>query len=101
MEISHSIKNIELIDNKIYGDVEILNTPCGKTVKLLNGNYRMGLRASGRTEEKVINRGEQTFSEIDPYCEENWNDDDFETVKKIEIFKIYTWDIIPLQKTNN
>ena len=34
-DVSHSIKNIELKDNVIYGDIKILDTPNGKVVKEL------------------------------------------------------------------
>ena len=98
-KVSHSIKNIELVEDKIYGEVEILNTPQGKSAKLvgdlMEGKYRMGLRGSGRTEKKIKNTSEQIFSEMDPYGEENWNDE-VETVQEIRMYKIYTWDLLQI-----
>lgn len=43
--VSHIIQNISIIDDKIYGDVTILNTPKGKilknAIKHINNNYEL------------------------------------------------------------
>jgi len=110
LNVSHCVKNVEMVDDKIYGDVEILETPKGKEAKILfeSGIVRMGMRASGRTQPKTFavvggmpegyNVHGRVVSDIDPYGEENWDDDAYQPIKEeveIKINKIFTWDIIP------
>ena len=46
--ISHTIENITVDDNSIYGDINILNTPNGQIVKnLLNDNQSIGVASRG------------------------------------------------------
>lgn len=68
---SHSIKNIILEDNKIYGDVEILNTLMGKVVSETYNNLdniNFGIRSTGSSPVNGVG--------------------------KIVIERIFTWDII-------
>lgn len=48
--VSHSISNINLFDNKIYGNVHFVDTPSGQILKQLISDrlkVRFGIRATG------------------------------------------------------
>lgn len=46
--VSHTVENIYINDNAIYGDIRILDTPKGKIVKeLLNNNQTIGVASRG------------------------------------------------------
>ena len=69
--ISHSIKNIIIEDNKIYGDVEILDTQMGKVVSETYNDInqlKFGIRSTGSSPVNGVG--------------------------KIVIERIFTWDII-------
>jgi hypothetical protein len=51
--VSHSIKNLTLVDGKIYGDVEFLNNDNGTQADnfINNMNCRFGIRSTGTSEQ--------------------------------------------------
>lgn len=60
LNISHSIKNLTLIDGKVYGDVKFLDTPNGRLGKtnVEIHNYKFGIRSTGTSnnDEIIIKR---------------------------------------------
>jgi hypothetical protein len=54
-KVSHQVKNIRQIGDDLVGDIEILETPCGKIVKELLNNgldVRTSIRAIGTVDEE-------------------------------------------------
>lgn len=73
--VSHKIENIEMTEDAVVGDVTILDTKSGRLAKELfeSGAVRLGLRGAGTTNEDGT----------------------------VNIKKIFTWDIIPKEKSVN
>lgn len=99
--ISHVVENVRVEEDKVVGDIRILDTPQGKILKDVVDGYVFRSRALGRTEfdgkvyvkeifafdaipknidsfdmankpkEKEIKR---IYSDLDPYGEEEWED---------------------------
>ena len=101
-DVSHSIENVKIEDDKVIGDIEILETPRGKVLKELydNGKIVFRPRSLGHVDYNskivilntilsydAINVDEDSFNidnkikekqynrvynEMDPYGEEDW-----------------------------
>jgi hypothetical protein len=102
-EVSHVIENVRIEDDKVVGDVKILDTPKGRFLKdIMNrDNYVFRSRAAGHTnEDGTVNIKEifafdaipknmdsfdmtnkpkekevkRLYSDLDPYGEEDWEE---------------------------
>lgn len=51
--VSHTIDNIELKDDVVTGDVNVLRTKAGNSIRedFEQGKYRMGIRAAGTVQD--------------------------------------------------
>lgn len=76
--VSHSINNLNIHDDGIYGDVRILDTPRGRIISLLEEDFNKKFKFKIRASYKLPNiNTELIHMEL-----------------KFPIDEIYTWDII-------
>lgn len=102
--VSHTIENVYIEDNSIYGDIHILNTPKGKIVKdILNNNQSIGIASRGVgtvSSDGIVSDNYKLFtfdlvsdSSFDIYINTEKN----KYIKKIQELK-ETWEKLKLKK---
>lgn len=65
-QASHKINQLEMIDDKLVAHIEIMNTPCGKTLEKILPHMKFRLRGIGAIKDGIVQESYRLIT-IDAY----------------------------------